>query len=46
VLRRNGDRKPLATLLAAAREDFATPPGGHTGAEPVLVDAAPIARTI
>jgi hypothetical protein len=40
VLRWQGDREPLAPLLAPARQHRPPPARGHTGSEPVLVNPA------
>lgn len=46
VLVRNPDGQDPATLLATTAQDGPAPPVGHAGPEPLLVDSAPVARTI
>lgn len=46
VLVRNPDREDPAPLLPTTAQDGPPPPVGHPGPEPLLVDSAPVARTI
>ncbi len=46
VLVRNPDGQDPATLLATTAQDGPAPAVGHPGPEPLLVDSAPVARTI
>lgn len=46
VLVRNPDGQNPAALLATTAQHGPAPPVGHPGPEPLLVDSAPVARTI